>query len=81
MTRSKLRNISLAVIALSLLLGVIGCVGGLFWSFHALESAENQGIGPVGDGLTIALASLDVGGVGVIAGGGLLIYSAVKRGN
>jgi hypothetical protein len=79
MKKTKLRNISLALIAVSVLLGAIGCVGGLFWSFHALESAENQGIGPVGDGLTIALASLAVGGIGAIVSGGLLIYSAVRR--
>ncbi len=54
------------VLAGSLLMSIVGAVGGVTYSFSSLSEAEILGIDAVGNGITFALIATVVGLVGII---------------
>lgn len=59
-------------------LGMAATILGVYLSFSAMETAETQGIGPVGDGIRFALISSIAGILAVIAGVLLIIFGRTR---
>ena len=74
MAISKKQKIGVAVIVSSLVLGMGGTVWSIFSAFEALATAENAGIGAVGDPIRNALVFTVGGLVGTVIGVLLLIF-------
>lgn len=68
----------ITIFIVSVLIGVVGTVQGVYSSFDALERAESAGIGPVGAGIQNALIFTIVGLVGSALGLILLGVGALK---
>ena len=79
MNKSKLRNVGLLIVVVSILGGAIGTILGIYWSFQGLAAAEAGGLKPISDGIVFALVSALAGILGALGGGGLLAYSGLKR--
>lgn len=71
---TKLQMAGLFVTIGSLLIGFGGMVWSIYGSFTALATAENSGIGPVGDSIQNALIFTILGIIGSIAGILMLIF-------
>lgn len=71
---TKLQKVGLILLLGSLLIGFGRTVRSIYGSFAALETAENAGIGPVGDSIQNALVFTAIGLVGVITGVLMLIF-------
>lgn len=70
---TKLQKVGLVVLIGSLLIGFGGMVWSIYGSFVALATAENAGIGSVGDSIQNALIFTILGIIGAIAGALMLI--------
>lgn len=71
---TKLQKVGLILLIGSLLIGLGGTVWSIYGSFAALATAENTGIGPVGDSIQNALIFTILGIIGSIAGVLMLIF-------
>ena len=78
MSLTKTQKTGLIIIVASLVVGLVGTVWNIYGSFDALATAENAGIGAVGDSIRNALFFTAGGLVGMIVGGFLLIFGRSK---
>ena len=75
---TKRQKVGIALIVLSLLVGLLGSSICIYLSFVELETAEFGGIGPVGDQIRNALLFSIAAVVGSIAGALLVIFGRAK---
>lgn len=78
MNYKKLLYIGVFIILVSILIGVIGTLWGIIYSFVALESAETVGIGEVGAGIEYALFFTVISIIGSVVGSILAVFGGVK---
>lgn len=78
MAISSKQKFGVVVIVLSLVLGMGGTVWSIFAAFDGLATAENAGIGSVGDSIRNALVFTVGGLVGTIIGALMLIFGRAK---
>ncbi|HLA94103.1 MAG TPA: MotA/TolQ/ExbB proton channel family protein [Pyrinomonadaceae bacterium] len=71
---TKLQLAGVILIIGSLLFGLGGTAWSVYGSFAALETAENTGIGPVGDHIRNALIFTVAGLVGAVSGVLIIIF-------
>jgi hypothetical protein len=78
MNYKKLLYVGLAVLLISIVVGLAGTAWNIYGSFDALDTAESVGIGPVGAAIERALAFSVLSVIGSIIGIGLMIFAAIK---
>jgi len=78
MLLTKTQKTGLILIVASIVIGGVGTVWNVYGSFDALATAENAGIGAVGDSIRNALIFTVGGLVGAIGGALLLIFGRSK---
>jgi hypothetical protein len=76
---NSLQTIGIVVVVVSLLVGGVGTIACIYKGFVALHSAQNAGIGSVGDLLRNALFFTVGGIVGCVAGIVLLTVGRAKN--
>ena len=74
MALNSKQKTGMIVILASLVIGILGTVWNIYGSFEALQTAENTGIGAVGDSIRNALLFSAAGLVGAIVGAFLMTF-------
>lgn len=76
---NKTQRVAIAIIVLSLFLGIGGMIWSIYAAFSELATAENAGIGAIGDSIRNALIFTVGGLVGVLTGALMLIFGRSKN--